>query len=48
VLTDTRVKAALEAEVEARAKRAKSNMLFRNIQEKSQKPKQLEKECLKS
>jgi hypothetical protein len=41
VLTDTPVKAALEAEAEARAKSVKCNRLFNGSQEKSQKTKQL-------
>jgi hypothetical protein len=40
-LADTPVKVALEAEVEARAKRVNCNRLFIDSQENSRKPKQL-------
>jgi hypothetical protein len=48
VLTNTPVKAALEAEVEARSKPIKRNRVFRYSQEKTRKSKQLKKECSKS
>jgi hypothetical protein len=47
VLTDTPVKAALEAEVEARSKPIKRNRVFRYSQEKTRKSKQLKKNVRK-